>query len=96
MYNPDTGRFTEWNNDDCHAYGKGTKTDGGTKADGYGSKVDYTKGSINVAIFPFSDPPKVEIAWKEYKKGSGGRNFIGWGADGYSGSYPKQVIYLSK
>ncbi len=76
VYNPKTGKFLAKSSDQTQgmSYGKGTKTDGGTKfswgdeREAYSSVEDYTKAVVMVAIYPDAKNKHVDIYWKGYNK----------------------------
>ncbi len=102
IYIPDKGVFSDKDYDDLagkmNPYGKGGKLDGGVSMDGadgklaYDPKLDYTKAVCQVSIFPNGNNKRVEVAWKELKKG--GTPFIG-NIPGNNNNYPRLTIYLN-
>lgn len=100
IYIPEKGVFSDKDYDDLvgelSPYGKGGKLDGGVSMDGadgklaYDPKLDYTKAVCQVSIFPNGNNKRVEVAWKELKKGS--RPFIG---NTTGNNYPRLTIYMN-
>ncbi|OON84886.1 hypothetical protein BXO88_15025 [Oribacterium sp. C9] len=110
IYIPDKGIFSKKIYDDTiddglKAYGKGSNLDGGIDLIGedgkwiYDPTIDYRKGVCQVSIFPNGDRKRVEVAWKELKKGKI-RPFIGNNTNGKGGhynedTYPRLIIYIN-
>ena len=80
-YDPGTGKFYPTRGElpvygkSKTGYGKGTKINGGTKfswgntnRDAYKADEDYTKAVVMVSIYPYTDPPHVDVYWKNNAK----------------------------
>ena len=72
VYDPGTGKFLALKSSQTSgmAYGKGTKTDVGTKftlgndRGAYGPTEDYTNAVVMIAIYPDGNNKHIDIYWK--------------------------------
>ncbi len=73
VYDPYTGTFLPLKSTEASgmSYGKGTKTDGGTKyalgneSGAYAAKEDYTNAVVMIAIYPLGTNQHIDIYWKD-------------------------------
>ena len=80
-YDPSTGRFYATRGElpgGYTGYGKGTTINGGTKfswgntnRDAYKADADYTKAVVMVSIYPYTNPPRIDVYWKNNDKEKG-------------------------
>ena len=96
VYDPGTGKFLPRMSRDPKnkAYGKGTKSNGGTKYTmgnvngAYDAGLDYTNAVVLIAIYPKGNNRHVDVYWKDIKSG----NYIG--GRGAHGNDPKLSIRI--
>ncbi len=103
-YDPATGTFYAERGDlpglgkNYTGYGKGTKVNGGTQftwgnsnRNAYAATEDYTDAVVMVSIYPFADPPRVDVYWKHNKKSNA--TYVGDGKN--DNPYYSIRIYLN-
>ena len=89
-YDPSTGKFYPERGNlpslgkNYTGYGKGTKVNGKTQytwgntgRQAYKANEDYTDAVVMVSIYPFTDPPRVDVYWKHNKENNA--TYVGGG-----------------
>ncbi|MBR2677164.1 MAG: prepilin-type N-terminal cleavage/methylation domain-containing protein [Solobacterium sp.] len=100
-YDPKSGKFVPSKNS-LKAYGKGTKTDGGTyfyggnSREAYSSTQDYRDAVVMIAIYPAAKEPHICVFWKNNQGTYTGQNnsYVG-GRYENKDDDPKYCIWIS-